>query len=259
MNNHPIYNQLNEDDSKLLKEYERSMYKSKSVEEIDFALKTTIQRIRREDLLLSNSWLKTLHEGIKRNLPEDEIPMNPLSSYMNRIKLRYSGALFGKGGLDNLVRMGEDPTEPHYEWLIDIDNKINAMLIKDEGLKRSKAFSYFLNVEDNQIDFDTFQILMKNMEDEGYSPSMEKKDYVDWYIRSSKDFKDDNTIDLNKALKMSRTLAAWTEDSNYDSETLSWLARNYDVHPMHEEMLDKWAKETVKKQKELNTESNLEM
>lgn len=272
----PLSRQLNEAELKFLNDYENAILDAGSPLELDVALSkaSNTNSDGTHSEMSERPWVKSLHAALIKEMHSEieeasarlkagestNFTRCVLSTYLFKVEMGYKGYIgFGDKplpGLKGLEKRGMDINEPHFKWLNQLDSQLNSLVESHPEIKPKVAFAYLYTVGDLAISLPDYNELRDEFIEGDYAGGLSMRDYVNWYIESLNKFDGDN-LKIENATKMGKTLEAWTKDTPYTEETLSWLTRNYDIHPRHEKQVNSWAESYVALIKKQTPDSDL--
>lgn len=190
------------------------------------------------------SWIASLKSSlISYAETKDEEGHLSVKDYLQSVVRKYIGnvMLFGQQepiGLSQFSK--EELLEPHMQWIKEVDKKYHEYRKAFPDMRSGSCFVMArhssLGELSNQEVYDLFNQFTDP--DEDYFVGMDFSDWVNWYISSRAKFDDEGKLLPEDASRMFKTLTAWKDYSLEDN--ISFLHRNFEIHPMHEERTVPW-------------------
>jgi hypothetical protein len=177
---------------------------------------------------------------------KDDEYTNPLNEFLSAMLTKANGGrlIFMSKNFDLAHFTAEELAKPHMKWLTLFVNRYNELKSKDTGKQAMRLAR--IHPCDN-ISHELALKLVDMFENNGWFAGMEFNQFVSYYVKSRAHFEVENeTLNEDYAARMRNTLRVWHEGEGKPLENhLSWLARNYDFHPLHHPFLKKFIAETL--------------
>jgi hypothetical protein len=194
-----------------------------------------------------NAQVRAAAAQILRDASEkDDEYTNPLNEFLSSMLTKANGGrpIFMQKNFDLAHFTAEELSKPHMQWLTLFVNRYNEL--KASGHKKQAI--RLTRIHPCHSISDELGLELANMyEDNKWFTGLEFGQFVSYYVKSRDHFDVENeTLNPDYEARMKKTLHVWHEGEGKPLENhLSWLARNYDFHPLHHPFLRKFIAETL--------------
>jgi hypothetical protein len=242
----PIFQALSDTSRNIFIEYSNRTFGSKSLDTLETAKNQLLSDIPSAN---NEQWLTSLHNEVKKHLSETidasalktslPVPESILFSYLNKAELSYIGT--GSNPmprLEGLLRDGFDVNDPHMEWILRMDQKIEQILKNAPDVAERSVFGFVKDCYDLDISLDKYLSIRNE-----YSPSISQREirpYIEWFLRSEKNF-DRGELSLDAMHKISTDIKLHGNPSPIPVGVIYQIYKTMDIHPLHEKEVCYWA------------------